>query len=245
MNCQFRIDRVFVDVSGSLETFFTKADKGFVFEHPSTPEKGVHCHGYMFQMPITIKRLRAKVKETFSLKNNDYESSDKCGKKRLPLDLSGAYAYGSRFGTLRPLWLKNIPLTVLEELRIYSQNIGTEIETARSSKASKVIELTQKPDSRVFYDICDAVLLEARETPGVYENRLCSVSHFGTEMTELKQTIVKPKVIYEILLKQLKKHRIMTEINQLTRFMTTILREDPSQGEFIREAVFNRIFPRA
>lgn len=243
MNLQFRVDRHSNDVSGSYMDFFSKAAMGFVFEHPSTPKKVTHIHGYVFDREeIKFKSFGASVKKTFSLKANDYETSQTCGKDKKQIDLSGSWAYGSRFGTLRPVWTKNISPAMVEDLQRYSQIIGAEIQAARDSRLPKIIELNdQKPDSKVFYDICEAVLQEAKKTPGIYENKLVEVSHFGNEMMELQSVIVSPKAVYQILLKHLKKHRIMTEVNQLTRFMTTIIRDDPNLGQTLRDAVFRRI----
>lgn len=241
MNYQFRVDRFDRDVSGNYESFFSKSDCGFVFEHPATPAKVNHIHGYVFGMPIKLKSFGASVKKVFSLKSNDYETSATAGKKKLPVDISGSWAYGSRFGTLCPVWTKNISPANVEALQTYSIELGKTIESARASR-TKVIELNdQKPDSKVFYDICEAVLQEAKETPGIYANKLVESNHFGNECLEMKLVIVKPKAVYQILLNHLKKHRIMTEVNQLTRFMTTILREDADLGQTLRSAVFRRL----
>lgn len=243
MNLQFRVDRTNSDVSGCYNDFFSKANYGFVFEHPATDKKVTHIHGYVLDREeIKFKSFGAAVKKTFSLKPNDYETAQTCGKDKRSIDLSGSWAYGSRFGTLRPVWAKNISPAMVEDLQRYSQELGIKIQAARDSRLPKVIELNdQKPDSKIFYDICEAVLQEAKQTPGIYENRLIEANHFGTEVMDLQPVIVKPKAVYQILLKHLKRHRVMTEMNQLTRFMTTILRDDPQQGETLRDAVFRRL----
>lgn len=241
MNYQFRADRVFSDVSNVLVRFAEKAESGFLFEHPETPKKCAHIHGYMFNMSIEIKTFRGKVKKTFSLTKADYETSDKCGEKKQPIDISGAYAYGSRFAQLRPLWVKNFSPAQLEALQIYSRELGDKIEFARASR-EKIIEIyNEKPESRQYYDICEAVIQEAKNTPGIYENKLCEVINDGYEYMELRPCIVQKNAVYEILKKHLRKHRMVLEINQICRFMATILRDDPNFGISLRNAVWKRL----
>jgi len=240
-NLQFRLDREYKDVSGALAVLFNDCEQGFAFEHPydEKTKKVVHIHGYMFAPVIVRKTLQKHIKALqLSLKNADYETSITCGKDKRPIDMSGSYMYGSRFDELTPKFLKNISPALLEELRLYARN-GRPIQSASKSKLEKVHDMRIK-DKSAFYDICEAVKAEARETPGVYDNRLV-----GNEHIEMKSVIVKPVAVYNILLKHLKKHRVMTEVNQLTRFMTTILRDDEEQGEELRKTVFRRIFPSA
>lgn len=242
MNIQFRVDRPHCDVSGTYESFFKKADYAVVFEHPATDKKCIHLHGYYFGYDSKFKSFGAQVKKVFSLKPNDYETSQTAGKDKRAIDLSGSWAYGSRFGTLRPIYTKNISPATVEDLQRYSQIFGEPILAARNSKLPKLIPIKdQKPESKAFYDICEAVLQEAKETPGLYENRLITETIDGYEVVQVKQVCTHPKRLYGILLQHLKKHRIMTEVNQLTRFMSTIIREDDHLGKSLREAVFSRL----
>lgn len=242
MNIQFRVDREHIDVSGTYDRFFKEASVAFVFEHPATPKKCNHLHGYYFGYASKFKSFGAQVKKVFSLKANDYETSQTAGKDKRTIDISGSWAYGSRFGTLRPVYTKNISPAMVEDLQRYSQIFGEPILAARNSRIPKAIEIRdQKPESKAFYDICEAVLQEAKETPGLYENRLITETIEGYEIVQVKAVCTHPKRLYGILLKHLKQHRIMTEVNQLTRFMSTIIREDDHLGKTLREAVFSRL----
>jgi len=245
-NLQFRVDRRYHDVSGVMDRLFKPADSGFVFEHPPTPKKDWHIHGYMFNPTIVVKTLRGKVKTLLSTRNNDYETSNTCGEDHRPIDMSGAFAYGSKFDTIAVSWTKNISPDLLEQLRSYARTLGETIGTASNPPpAVKQVDKSAKKSESVIthYQLCLDVLDEAYKTPFVYENKLVE-SEFGSQTMAMQMVCVNPAAVYNILLKHLKKHRIMTEVNQLTRFMTTILREDLNQGERIKETVFLRLFSK-
>lgn len=151
VNVQFRVDRHVNDVSGTFSRIFKPCDQAFLFEHPPTPQKATHIHGYLFNVSIQVPSFRKNVKEAFSMKPNDYEVSDKCGESKQPLDMSGAYAYGSKFDTIAPSFIKNISPDLLEDLRMYARELGKTIQSARESRKDvKKVKIIDKAKEDLY-----------------------------------------------------------------------------------------------
>lgn len=142
---QFRIHREFSDVSGFVVSLFNKCEKGFVFQHPPDEEvQRVHIHGYLFEPTVTRKTLSEQIAKKLNLKGNtDFGTGDTCGKKKLPLDVSGAYCYGSKWDTIAPNFSKNISPVELEELRCYSRKMGTYNNIASSTHTKEVVVIKE------------------------------------------------------------------------------------------------------
>lgn len=98
---------------------------GFLFQHEADEEVArQHIHGYLFESRIKRATLSEQIAAKLNITGNkDFFTLDKCSKKdRRPLDMSGAYCYGSKWDTIAPSYLKNISPDLLDELRSYSRS---------------------------------------------------------------------------------------------------------------------------
>lgn len=164
MDFQFRIHLAYVDVSGFVLSQFEKCAQGFVFEHEADEEvTRTHIHGYVFGCTIKPKTFSEQIKTKFNLKgNSDFSVSEKCGRKDpRPIDISGAYEYGSKWDTIRPAYLKIKSPDLLDELRSYARKMGSFHKIASKSAPTteivvlKEIKVKQKPTQ---YQHCISVV---------------------------------------------------------------------------------------
>lgn len=138
---QVRIKRPWSDISGVVKSLSDKSEQCFVFEHYPTQVSKTHIHCYLFDMRIKYDAIADRIKK-FGLKgNSDFSVSGTCGKDRRPLDVSGAWTYGTKPEAMRPVWVKNISSVISEELqegarRFYAKRENT--IPAASVKAEKV-----------------------------------------------------------------------------------------------------------
>lgn len=124
---QLRISRSYSDLGLSLLQFYDKCEYGFVFEHgPDQDANRDHIHAYCFNMSIKYDAIHGRIEKLGYKGNSDFSILGTCGgkKRTRPLDLSGAWCYGSKYGTLRPVYLKNISDEVVEELNEYSRRFA-------------------------------------------------------------------------------------------------------------------------
>lgn len=232
-----RIHCAYDDCSGIFQLWAERCEKLIVFEHPSDEKiKRTHLHLGMWGCDIkeeAFKRIWRKANGPDLKGNEDWSFKRKEG-NLCDFDMSGSKVFITYCtkGQYAAKFIKNISLAEVDEAR------SKWVDRTPDPKKAK----SQKDKTKEFYSICEKVLETAKATHGVYENKLVP-SEFGSQTLMSKEVIVNPGKVYDILLKELKKNRIMTEINQLTRFMTTILREDLNQGDRIKEKVFQRIFP--
>lgn len=230
MNYAPRISIPYSDISNVFMSWSDVCNQFIVFEHePDEEVKTQHCHLLIIGSTLKEEALKRKLFKLYPTSRKGNELWAWTHKDYPNPDLS-FIKYMSK-GVLAPKFVKNIsPATVDEFRRQWVVNPPVEVAANKS-----------KDKSKEFYGICERVLAIARETPGIYENKLVE-SEFGSQSLMMKSVIVNPGKVYDILLKELKRNRIMTEVNQLTRFMTTILRDDLNVGEEIRKTVFKRLF---
>lgn len=177
INLQFRIHRAFSDVSGVVVSLLEKCNMGFVFEHPADEDVNrTHIHGYMFGSELLPKTVSQDwIKKKLSLKGNtDFGVSDKCSKTdKRPLDLSGAFCYGSKWDTIAASHLKNIPPAILDKLRSYSRSKGTFNNIASKSAPTtqvvvlKEVKVKTKPTLYQHVQACATSITDAR--PDIYK----------------------------------------------------------------------------
>lgn len=111
-------------MSGFVVSLLDKCEQGFAFEHPPDEKvKRLHVHGYMFGSSLERKTVSQDwIKKKLGLiGNKDFYTSDKCGEDENRLDMSGAYAYGSKWDTIAASYLKNISPDLLEQLKQYAR----------------------------------------------------------------------------------------------------------------------------
>lgn len=165
---QFRIHREYSDVSGFVVSLFEKCETGLVFQHEADEEVNrTHIHGFMFAPTIARKSISEQIAKKLNLTGNkDFFTSDKCSKKNpRPLDLSGAFCYGSKWNTIAPLFQKNISPDLLEELKSYSRKMGSFNNIRNSTHTTelvvlKEVKVRQKPTQ---YQHCTTVVNRINE----------------------------------------------------------------------------------
>lgn len=119
---QVRIHRTYDDVGTSLLQFSDKSNISFTFEHPADEEVSrIHIHQYNFDLSIKYDAISARIKKLGLKGNSDFSVSGTCGKDKRPLDLSGAWMYGSKFGTIAPKYVKNLTPEQVEQLNEYAR----------------------------------------------------------------------------------------------------------------------------
>jgi len=146
MNIQFRIHRAWCDVSGVMVSLLEKCEKGFVFQHEQDEEVArTHVHGYMFDTTVSRKTLSEQISKKLNLKGNtDFQTSDKCGRKDpRPIDLSGAWVYGSKFATTEVSYTKNISTELLDELQACASNWTFHKIASKSAPTSELVVLKE------------------------------------------------------------------------------------------------------
>lgn len=130
---QVRISRPWSDVSGVILNLYKKAQSGFVFQHDADEEVNrTHIHAYMFNINLKYDAISDRVKKLGFKGNSDFAISGSCGGKmnRRPLDVSGAWIYGTKEEALRPVWVENISPAIVEGLvdgarRFYAKRENT------------------------------------------------------------------------------------------------------------------------
>lgn len=111
-------------MSGFVVSYMDKAEKGFSFQHNADEDiSRTHVHSYFFTPPVESKSFSEQLAKKLGLKGNtDFATSEKCSKKNpRPLDISGAWCYGSKWGTIAPKFMKNISPDEVVALQEYAR----------------------------------------------------------------------------------------------------------------------------
>lgn len=233
MNIQFRVDRVYADISGTMDTWdeLSKCHTAFAFEHPPTAKKTTHTHGYLFGTISAFKTFQGNVKKAFSLKANDYETSKTCGEgaNKRPLDISGAWTYGSKFATIAPKYIKNISDTQVEELNDYARKLFTQIHGKQHSTASVSKITNKKPNvARDYYSIADSI-----------RSNYAKILHERLDVPSKKEN---HRILYNCIIDKLHELRICIENRTTEKFMLTILTQDSHYREDLFSELYSRIY---
>lgn len=119
---QVRIHRRWDETETVLKKLSDISDHSVVFEHPPDEKvKRIHVHAYFFNLNLKDDAIRERLKKTGLKGNEDFAVSGQCGDDRRPLDLSGAWTYGTKPEALRPVFTNNISPAVIEELQEYAR----------------------------------------------------------------------------------------------------------------------------
>lgn len=122
---QLRIHRPYDDVASSIKQFSELSQTSFTFEHPQDDEvTRIHIHQYNFDLSIKYDAISQRIKKLGLKGNSDFSVSGTCGKDKRPLDISGAWIYGSKFGTLAPKHVKNLTPEEVEQLNEYARQFA-------------------------------------------------------------------------------------------------------------------------
>lgn len=228
---QFRIHREFSDVSGVVVSFFEKCEKGFLFQHPEDEEVArTHIHGFLFEPTITRKTLSEQIAKKLNLKGNaDFYTSETCGKKdKRPLDLSGAYCYGSKWDTIAPILNKNISPVQLEELKSYSRSMGTYNNIARSTHTTEIVVLKE---------------VKVKTKPTLYQHVLTVVNLINDQFPDLIKVspLEQRKQIFEICFNYFRQCELfMGKYKQLDFMDMVLLKWNCAEYKNILYSDFNR-----
>lgn len=145
---QLRVHRPYDDIAISLLQFSDKSQTSFAFEHPEDDEvKRTHIHYYCFNMTIRYDAITARLQK-LDLKggNTDFSVLGTCGgkKNKRPLDISGAWVYGSECGTLAPKWVNNLSPHQVEELQVYARQFAKRDNNKQAApQQEKVVKLSR------------------------------------------------------------------------------------------------------
>jgi len=147
---QFRVDRTEHDVLVHAETLSRAAATVFMFQHPKEGKcKRIHTHGYLFETNVIRETFRDRLKKAFSLDKEVYETSNYCGKNdRRPLDISGAWCYGSKFATIAPFYLKNISPVQVEQLNEYARTMRKTYSDKSSPALGPIVYVKETPKTK-------------------------------------------------------------------------------------------------
>lgn len=119
---QVRIHRRWDETETVLKKLSDISDYSVVFEHPPDEKvKRIHVHAYFFNLNLKDDAIRERLKKTGLKGNEDFAVSGQCGDDRRPLDLSGAWTYGTKPEALRPVFINNISPAIIEELQEYAR----------------------------------------------------------------------------------------------------------------------------
>lgn len=237
MNIQFRIHREWCDVSGVMVSMFEKCEKGFVFQHPEDEEVArTHVHGYLFSPTISRKTLSEQIAKKLNLKGNtDFSTSDKCGKKDpRPIDISGAWTYGSKFATIAPSFLKNISPAEVEELQACASNWTYTKLASKSAPTSlvvlKEIKVKTKPTLYQHVQACATSITEAR--PDIYK---ADIGDMRRQVFELSFSYIQSHELFMGKYKQLDfMDMVLTKLN-CTEYKNMLFHD------FVKRTSFDRI----
>lgn len=144
---QSRIHLEWCDVSGFVVSYMDKTLKGFSFQHDADEEVArTHVHSYFFGCTTMFKSYADKIPEKLGISGTEnFYTSQLCSKRdRRPLDISGAWCYGSKWGTVAPKYLKNISSDEVEQLQRYARSKATIGNIARGSNTVIIKEIKVK-----------------------------------------------------------------------------------------------------
>lgn len=121
---QLRIHRPYDDVASSIKQFSDLSKISFTFEHPEDDDVSrIHIHQYNFDLSIKYDAISARIKKLGLKGNSDFSVSGTCGKDKRAIDLSGAWVYGSKFGTIDPKHVKGLTSEQVEQLNEYAMGL--------------------------------------------------------------------------------------------------------------------------
>lgn len=117
---QVRVPRTYDEAKEALVASTPALHPCFIFQHHADDSlRRTHCHAYYFNNKIQRKTHGGNISKALGLQG-DYETSSSASKHGAPLDLSGAWCYGSKWGRYAPSFVKNISPDILEQLKAYA-----------------------------------------------------------------------------------------------------------------------------
>lgn len=160
---QLRIHRSYSDVVELVESLYKKAESGFIFQHPPDDKVSrLHVHCYYFNIALKYDAIRERCLK-FGLKgNSDFAISGTAGEDRRPLDVSGAWCYGTKREELPVVFAKNISPATVEELKEYSRRFYAKwaTNTPTGKSAEPVKEPVKKSKQLTKYEHVRAIVSE-------------------------------------------------------------------------------------
>lgn len=166
---QSRIHREWADVSGFVVSYMATAQMGFSFQHDADEDvKRTHVHTYFFQLQQESKSFSDQLTKKLGLKGNiDFSTINYCSKgaTKRPIDISGAWCYGSKWGTIAPSFLGNISPDLVEQLQVYAKKMATVGNIAHNTHTTEIVVIKEikvktKPTQYEHANTCAARIME-------------------------------------------------------------------------------------
>lgn len=141
-NWQVRIHRDFYTVKDILNDYFEQSEIAFVFQHDADNEVNrTHCHSYMFKLNKQRSTIDGYLRKRYK-GNEDFSVSQTCGKKKRPVDVLGAWCYGTTKNLISPSYVKGLTETEQEFLMKEAKEFWDKMAEAEKSR-QKAIELVE------------------------------------------------------------------------------------------------------
>jgi len=235
MNHAIRVSRPFIDISGAIEAWSDKSERLVVYQHDADEEVNrTHCHFALYGCTVKAEQLKRDFRKKYKTEddgnglwafkslNDVLSEDDTCltltfDQQKQMLD----YIKYMTKGKLDPVFVKNISPAILDKAK------GLWEQKAPVQKPAK------SKETRDYWTFLENVRKDAQKHE-YYTQEL-------NENAELILTVDKHK-LYKLLLIHMNRERMVLEVNQMTRMMTTLCRDDPIHGEEIKKQVFRRLF---
>lgn len=163
---QVRIHREYKFIENTFQDYIDNSVISFGFEHEADDEVSrTHVHHYFFGLKRTRQTIDAYCRRYYST-NSEFSVSQTCGKKKRPLDVRGAWIYGTTEKLLEPKWTRGLSEDELMWLRMEAIDFWNKIkESAQTKTAVQVVEVVIEKDKKdnIWTDYYEKVFLEWRK----------------------------------------------------------------------------------
>jgi len=136
---QIRLHREQFTARDVLEDYINQSEIAFMFQHDADDEVSrTHCHTYLFNLKRQRSTIDGYLRKRFTAGNSDFAVSQTCGKKKRPIDVIGAWCYGTTSKLIDPVLTKGMSDSEVEYLRGEAREFWQKVEEAEKSRKSHV-----------------------------------------------------------------------------------------------------------
>lgn len=162
---QVRIHRDYFTVKDVMTEYLEQSDIAFIFQHDADDEVSrTHCHVYCFNLRRQRSTIDGYLRKRFNKGNGDFSVSQTCGKKKRPLDVIGAWIYGTKEEAIEPSYTKGLNESEIAFLKQEAVEFYQKLNEARKSrdKALEIVEVIIEKEKRdnIWTDYYETVFLE-------------------------------------------------------------------------------------
>lgn len=142
---QVRIHREYDEIKDMLEDYVAQSAIAFGFQHEADEEVSrTHCHTYYFGLKKAKNTVDKYFRSRFTGGNADFSVSQTCGKKKRPLDVVGAWNYGTTEKLLEPTYTHGLSEEEIKYLRLQAIEFWNKIKAARAKpKGQNTVEIIE------------------------------------------------------------------------------------------------------